>query len=402
MFNKQWYFDIGATPLCSEAAERMTPFLQEQFGNPESIHQAGQAAKKVLEQARTEIAQLINAESKEIIFTGGATEGDNLAIKGPALKHWQETKGKLTKDEILISPIEHPAIREAAQSLKDFGFKIIDLKVDHEGNLDLLDLREKIKDRTLLVSVMAANNQFGTIQDLGKIGAICREKKVLFHTDASVYFGMYSLDVKAMKIDLATLSSPKIYGPKGVAALYRRESVALYPLLHGGGQEGNLRSGTDNIPGIVGFAAAAKVAIAKQKKNLTHYQKLTAYFIKEIEKIPGVQINGARKNRLANNVHLSVLGIEGESLVLGLDHYGICASSGSACSSKKLQADPALKALHLQPEAVHGSLRFFWHQWTTQTDLDYLLEKLKIVIEKLRKISAYKLTIESKENHDKN
>ncbi len=380
----------------------MAPFLQEKFGNPESIHQAGQAAKKILEQARAEIAQLINAESKEIIFTGGATESDNLAIKGPALKHWQETKGKLIKDEILISPIEHPAIREAALSLVDFGFKITDLTVDSEGNLDLVDLEKKITTKTLLVSVMAANNQFGTIQDLAKIGAICRRNGVLFHTDAAVYFGMYSLDVKAMKIDLATLSSPKIYGPKGVAALYRRESVALYPLLHGGGQEGNLRSGTDNVPGIVGFAAAAKVAIADQEKNLNHYQKLSDFFIKEVEKIPGVQINGAQKNRLANNVHLSVLGIEGESLILGLDYYGICASSGSACSSKKLQADPALKALHLKPEAVHGSLRFFWHQWTTQADLEYLLEKLKVVIEKLRKISAYKLTTESGENHDKN
>lgn len=380
----------------------MAPFLQEKFGNPESIHQAGQAAKKVLEQARAEIAQLIKAESKEIIFTSGATESDNLAIKGAAFKHWQQTRGKLVKDEILISPIEHPAIREAALSLQDFGFKIINLIVDNEGNLDLRDLEKKINARTLLVSVMAANNQFGTIQDLAKIGAICRENKVLFHTDAAVYFGIYSLDVKAMKIDLATLSSPKIYGPKGVATLYRRDSVALYPLLHGGGQEGNLRSGTDNIPGIVGFAAAAKVAVTDQEKNLKHYQELTTYFIKEVTKIPGVQINGARDNRLANNVHLSVLGIEGESLVLALDYYGICASSGSACSSKKLQADPALKALCLQPEAVHGSLRFFWHQWTTLADLDYLLKKLKIVIEKLRKISAYKLTIESKQNDDKN
>lgn len=396
MFNKHWYFDIGATPLCTESAERMAPFLQEHFGNPKSIHQAGQESKKVVEEARASLARLIGANSpvNEIIFTSGATESDNLAVKGPALADWRASKGKLTKKKILISPIEHPAVREAALSLQDFGFQVTTLKVDHQGYLDLANLEKELASNdVLLVSVMAANNQFGTIQDLRAIGEICRQHQALFHTDASVYFGMYPLDVEEMKIDLATLSSPKIYGPKGVAALYRRESVALYPLLHGGGQEQNLRSGTHNVPAIVGFAAAAEVAVRERQKNLTHYQELSDYFIAKVTQIPGVQVNGARKagQRLANNVHLSVLGVEGESLVLALNEFGICASSGSACSSRKLQADPALKALELAPEAVHGSLRFFWHQWTTKEDIDYLFDKLQLVTEKLRKISAYKV-----------
>ncbi len=377
----------------------MEPFLQEQFGNPESVHQAGQKCKQAVEEARTELAELIGAKKTEIIFTSGATESDNLAIKGPALAHWRATKGKLTRNKILISPIEHPAVRMAAASLRDFGFVIEEIKVDGTGLIDLQDLQRKLDGKTLLVSIMAANNQFGTIQDLKRIGEICNQAQVWFHTDASVYFGLHVLDVDKMKIDLATLSSPKIYGPKGVAALYKRENVMLSPLFDGGGQEGGLRSGTHNVPAIVGFAAAAKEAKAQKEIDNQRYQKLSQYFIEEVEKIPGVKVNGIRgEQRLANNIHLSVLGVEGESLVLALNECGICASSGSACSSRKLQADPALKALNLQPEAVHGSLRFFWHRWTNEDDLNYLLEKLKEVIEKLRAISAYKYKEEGEDD----
>ena len=395
MFNKQWYFDIGATPLATEVAAAMAPFWQEKFGNPESIHQAGQETRVVVEKARAQIANLINARPEEIIFTSGATESDNLAVKGVAWQQLGLIKQCLTvkegKNEILISPIEHPAVRAAAESLRNFGFRLTYLAVDKNGFLDLQDLQTKISPQTLLVSVIAANNQFGTIQDLAAIGKICSAHQVSFHTDASVYFGLGQLNVQTMKIDLATLSSPKIYGPKGIAALYKRADLKLTPLFDGGGQESGWRSGTHNVPAIVGFASAAVRAQALAKENRQHYQKLTQHFLQLIADIPLVQINGDQKQRLPNNVHLSVIGVEGESLVLALNEFGICASSGSACSSRKLQADPALKALHLAPEAVHGSLRFFWHEWTTLADIDYLADKLRLVIQKLRAISACKI-----------
>ncbi|MDO5561740.1 MAG: cysteine desulfurase family protein [bacterium] len=396
MFNKQCYFDIGATPLATEVAAAMAPFWQEQFGNPESIHTAGQEARVVVEQARSQVASLIKAKPTEIIFTSGATESDNLALKGVAWQQLSLIKQCLAvrdgKNELLISPIEHPAVREAAESLRNFGFQVIYLQVDNQGHLDLQDLQNKISPRTLLVSVIAASNQFGVIQDLEAIGRICTQAQVLFHTDASVYFGLEKLDVQKMHLDLATLSSPKIYGPKGIAALYKRENLKLMPLFHGGGQENGCRSGTHNVPAIVGFAAAATRAYKLAAANAQHYRKLSRHFINLIKDIPAVQINGDQADRLPNNLHLSVLGVEGESLVLALNEFGICASSGSACSSRKLQADPALKALHLVPEAVHGSLRFFWHEWTTLADVEYLADKLHLIIERLRAVSACKIS----------
>jgi cysteine desulfurase len=222
---------------------------------------------------------------------------------------------------------------------------------------------------------------------------------VLFHTDASVFFGLYPFDVKKIGVDLATLSSPKIYGPKGVAALYVRGGVELYPQVHGGGQEGGKRSGSHNVPAIVGFAAAAKATWQKRARRLAHDEKLSQYFIEKVQtKISGVVINGDLHHRLANNVHLSILGVEGEALVLGLNQYGIAASSGSACSSRKLQAEPALKALGLTPEEIHGSIRFFWHEWTKKEDVDYLVEKLEVVVKRLREISACKMEGEGGEN----
>lgn len=392
MFNKQWYFDIGATPLAASAAKRMAPFLQEQFGNPESIHSAGQLSKRAVETARAELVAIIDAKPAEIYFTSGATESDNWAIKGPTLYHWRETKGKLKRNKILISPIEHPAVREAAASLGAYGFLVQELKVDQHGLIEMADLQNKIDGQTLLVSIMAANNQFGTIQDLAKLSKIIKAKGAIFHTDAAVYFGLNDLQVEQMGLDLATISSPKIYGPKGIAALYVRGGIQMEPLLHGGGQERGWRAGTHNVPAIVGFAAAAKEAVKNRQKNYQHYCQLSDAFEKTVKaQIPGVSFNGDKTQRLVNNVHLSVLGVEGESLVLALNEMGICASSGSACSSRKLQADPALKALGLPPEAVHGSLRFFWHEWTRLEDVEYLAQKLKEVIVRLRKISAYKI-----------
>jgi cysteine desulfurase len=291
-----------------------------------------------------------------------------------------------------VSPIEHPAVREAALSMRDWGVECEFLPITSTGVIEPTAVAAKIRPDTILVSVIAANNQFGTIQDLTALGRVCRERKVLFHTDASVYFGLYSLDVQAQNLDLVTLSSPKLYGPKGVAALYRRGGIALYPLLHGGGQEFGLRSGTHNLPAIVGFAAAAKTAVQKQPAQQQKYRKLSEHFVAQVrQRIPQVLINGDPQQRLVNNVHVSVLGAEGESLVLGLNQYGIAATSGSACSSRKLQPDMALKALGMSPEAIHGSLRFFWHEWTTKADIDYLVEKLTAVVTRLREISAYKI-----------
>lgn len=391
-FNKHYYFDIGATPLSSKAASAMEPFIQNQFGNPSSFHQAGQIAQNALQQARNDLSQIINATSPtEIIFTSCATESDNLALKGVALAHYLKNNKNPKKNHLLISPIEHPGVTESIKSLKAFGYTYETLPINKYGLIDPAILAQKITPQTLLVSIMAANNQFGTIQDLTTLGKICRQKKVIFHTDAAVYFGLHQLDVQKMNLDLVTLSSPKIYGPKGIAALYKKSSVNLYPLLHGGDQEFSLRSGTHNLPAIIGFVAAAKEATKKSPALQKKYLSLSTYFKQELtQKLPQIIFNGHPSRRLANNIHLSILGVEGESLVLSLSQFGICTSSGSACSSHKLQADPALKALGLSPEAVHGSLRFFWHEWTTQKDLNYLIEKLILVTNRLRKISAYK------------
>ncbi len=393
MFNKHLYFDIGATPLSKKAALAMQPYLYEHFGNPASAHQAGQLAHAALNQARQTIAQIINANhDSEIIFTSCATESDNLAIKGVALAHYLDQNKIIFKNHLLISAIEHPGVLESAKSLEAFGFTYEILTVDQYGQVKPEILARKITEKTLMVSIMAANNQFGTIQDLFSLGQVCREKNVIFHTDAAVYFGLHPLDVQRMNLDLVTLSSPKIYGPKGAAALYKRQNLKLQPLFHGGGQEFNFRSGTHNLPAIVGFATAAQAAHQKSQQLLKKYQNLSKYFTYSLsQKLDHLIFNGHPQQRLVNNIHLSILGVEGESLVLGLNQFGICASSGSACSSHKLQADPALKALGLSPEAVHGSLRFFWHEWTTKKDLDYLIEKLVIVVERLRKISAYKV-----------
>jgi cysteine desulfurase len=303
-----------------------------------------------------------------------------------------KTGGKLPKKELIISPIEHPAIRESAFSLRDFGFEVKILPVTKAGVVEGETLAKAIGKQTLLVSVIAGNNQFGTRQDLASLGTICRERGVLFHTDASLFFGLYPLKVEKLGVDLATLSSPKIYGPKGVAALYVRKGVELYPQLHGGGQEEGRRSGSHNVPAAVGFAVAAKAAWQGREERKRHDQQLSQYFIKQVQaRIVGVVLNGDLRHRLASNVHLSVLGVEGEALVLGLNDYGIAASSGSACSSRKLQADPALRALDLIPEEVHGSIRFFWHEWTKKADIDYLLDKLELVVKRLRRVSAYKV-----------
>lgn len=392
MIDKRYYFDIGGTPLSAAARQAVEKVLLNDYANPEALHEPGQKANGILNLARQKLANLINASSsEEIIFTSGATESDNLAIKGVALQHYLATQGKLSKPHLLISSIEHAAIRQSALSLEGFGFQVEFIPVSAKGMIEPDVVAQLIKPTTLLVSVMAGNNQFGTIQDIVAIGQITSNKGVYFHTDASVFFGVYPLDVQKAHLDLATISSAKIYGPKGVAALYCRRGVPLYPLFHGGHQEAGKRAGTHNLPAIVGFVTAAEKSLQNRQQRLAHDQQLSEYFINQVKKtIPYVLVNGDSKKRLVGNVHLSVLGAEGESLVLGLASYGIAATTGSACSSKSLQADPALKALGLTPELVHGSLRFFWHPWHTQKDLDYLLDKLKIVITKLRQISAYK------------
>lgn len=392
MLVKSYYFDIGGTPVDPVVQKEILAAQKDNFANPEALHAAGQAAFVSLQKARVRLAKLINAQADEIIFTAGATESDNLAIKGVALAHYRQTKGKLTKPVLLLSPIEHPAVRQSALSLECFGFKVEFLPVDKKGLIDLAVLKKKLNQQVLLVSVMAGNNQFGTIQDLPAMGKICRQHQVLFHTDASVFFGVYPLDTQATNLDLATLSSAKIYGPKGVAALYCRRHTPLEPLLHGGHQENGKRAGTHNLPAILGFTKAAELALANRQQRLKHDRELTEYFIKEVTaKIPHIIINGDPSNHLVSNVHLSILGAEGEALVLGLAKYNIAATTGSACSSKSLQADPALKALGLTPELVHGSLRFFWHSWHQKKDLAYLIDKLSLVVKRLRRISAYQL-----------
>ena len=420
---KKIYLDYAATtPVDKRVAKAMAPFLSEKFGNTMSLHSFGQEAKIVLEESRQTVADLISAESEEIIFTGSATESNNLALKGIALACMHSgllgtpprrgprndknqaviasepagERGNLELNHIIISSIEHPCIIESAKWLKKQGFEITEIPVDKYGLVNPADIKNSIADRTILVSIIHASNEIGTIQPIAEIGKICREKKVYFHTDASQSFGKIPIDVKKMNIDLLTASSHKIYGPKGAGLLYVRKSIKLVPLLHGGGQENGLRSSTVNVPAIVGFAKAAEICLpagrhgkkemAEESKRLT---KLRDRLIKGILKIDGAHLNGDAKKRLPNNVNARFSFVEGESLVVQLDLHGIAVSTGSACSSIKLEPSHVLLAIGLRPEEAHGSLRISLGRWTTEKDTDYLLKVLPGIIKKIRAISPY-------------
>ncbi len=378
---KEIYLDNAATTKVDEkVAEVMEKYQTEEYGNASSTHLKGEAARRAIEESREIVAKSIGAKYKEIIFTGSGTEANNTAVKG--LFFEMKDKGK---NHIITTKIEHDCILNACKWIESQGAEITYLDVDAYGFVNPKDIEVAITDKTFLVSVIHGNNEIGTIQDLEKIGKICREKGVLFHTDACQSFTKVAINVKKQFIDLMTLNAHKIHGPKGVGALYIREGISITPLLHGGGHEFGLRSSTENVAGIAGFAKAIKIASPREVKVM---YKLRDYFIKELLKIPKVNLNGADgKNRLCNNINVCFNNIEAESVGSFLNVEGIFTSVGSACSSHNLEPSHVLLALGKTPLEANSSVRISISKYTTKEEIDYALEKIKKAVERLRKIS---------------
>ncbi len=389
MKKKKIYLDYAATtPVDPRVTKAMLPYFSEKFGNTMSLHSFGQEAKAALEESREIVANFIGAKPNEIIFTSSATESNNLALKGIAFAN--RDRG----NHIIISQIEHACIMESAKWLETQGFEVTRLKVDKYGLVDPENVKKAIKKETILVSIIHANNEIGTIQPIEEIGKVIKAKsselknKIYFHTDAAQSFGKIPIDVNKMNVDLMTMSSHKMYGPKGAAALYVREGTKITPLLHGGGHEFGLRSSTVNVAAIVGFAEAVKICKKEMKREAQRLTKLRDKLIKGVlEKIKGSHLNGHPKKRLPNNANFWFEGVEGESIIIELDLLGIAASTGSACSSEKLEPSHVLLAIGLRPEQAHGSLRLSLGRWTKESDINYVLKVLPKVIERLRKIS---------------
>ena len=374
----------ATTPVDPKVLKVMLPYFSKKFGNTMSLHSFGREVKIAVEDAREYVANLMNAKPNEIIFTGSATESNNFALKGIAFAN--KDKGK----HIIVSKVEHHCVLESAHWLEKNGFEVTYLPVDKYGLIDLAQLENAIRKDTILVSIMHANNEIGTIEPIKEIGKICRENEIYFHTDAAQTYGKISIDVKKMNIDLLTASSHKMYGPKGAACLFIREGVKIEPLLHGGGHEFGLRSSTLNVPAIVGFGEAAKICKKEMKKEEKKLTKLRDRLIKNVLKIENSHLNGHPKKRLPNNANFWFAFIEGESLIMQLDMKGIAASTGSACSTESLEPSHVLLAIGLKPWEAHGSLRLSLGRWSTKEEVDYVLEVLPEAVENLRKISPFK------------
>lgn len=385
MKKRKIYLDYAATtPVDLRVLEVMLPYFTKKFGNSASLHSFGQEAKEALEKSRMIVARALGAEPEEVIFTGSATESNNFALKGVAFAN--KDKGK----HIIVSPIEHECVLKSAKWLEKQGFEITFLPVDKYGLVDPKEVERLIREDTILVSIMHANNEIGTIEPIEEIGKICHQKGVYFHTDAAQTFGKIPLDVKKMNIDLLTASSHKMYGPKGAALLFIKKGVKIDPLLHGGGHEFGLRSSTVNIPAIVGFAKAVELCQEESERENKRLIKLRDMLIEGVlEKIPDSFLNGHPQKRLPNNANFWFKFVEGESIVMELDSYGIAASTVSACASKGLEPSHVLLACGLKPEQAHGSLRLSLGRWTKEEDIQYVLEILPKIIEKLRKISPF-------------
>jgi cysteine desulfurase len=382
---KRIYMDYASTtPVDKRVIKAMEPYFNEKFGNTMSIHSAGRAAKNALEDAREKVANLMNANPRELVFTGSATESNNFALKGVAFAN--SKKGK----HIIVSKIEHDCVLNSARWLEKQGFKITYLSVDNYGLVDPKEVEKAIRKDTILVSVMHANNEIGTIEPIAEIGKICRKKNVYFHSDAAQSFGKIPIDVKKMNIDLLTVNAHKMYGPQGVGALYVRSGVNIDPLLHGGGHEFGLRSSTVNIPGVVGFGEAAELRKKEMDREAKFLTKLRDKLIKGVLEIENSRLNGHPTKRLPNNTNFSFAFIEGEALVLHLDMKGIDASTGSACSSSSLEPSHVLMAIGLKHEQAHGSLRLSLGKENTEKDIDYVLEVLPVIVKNLRMISPFK------------
>lgn len=377
---KQIYFDNAATTrVDDEVVKEMLPYFSEKYGNASSQHFKGQEAKEAMEKARKIIAKSINAGAHEIIFTSGGTESNNLALKGLFFSNYP------AKNHIITTKIEHDCILNACKWLEKQGAKITYLDVNTEGLVSVKDIKNSITDKTIVVSVIHGNNEIGTIQDLEAIGKICKEKGILFHTDACQSYTKTILDVRKQNLDLVTLNSHKIHGPKGVGALYIKEGIKITALEHGGGHEKKLRSGTENIPGIVGFAKAPQIV---DKKDIKRMIELRERIIKEILNIPNTKLNGAKgEKRLCNNINVSFMNIEGEAIGGYLENLRVYTSTGSACMSHSLEPSHVLRAIGLSHVESNSSLRISISKYTTQEEVDYFLKELPKIVEKLRRIS---------------
>jgi len=374
----------ATTPVDPRVFEIMKPYFSKKFGNSMSLYYLGREAKDALEASREKVAGLMNADVNDVIFTGSATESDNMALKEIAFAN--KEKGK----HIIVSAIEHHAVLDTAKWLQKQGFELTLLPVDKYGFVDLEKLESSIRKDTILVSIMHANNEIGTIEPVEEVGKICKEKEVYFHTDATQSFGKIPIDVKKMNIDLLTCNAHKMYGPKGVGALFIRNGIKIEPLLHGGGHEFGLRSSTVNTAGIVGFAAATDIAKKEMVTDAKRMTKLRDILIEKVLKIENSHLNGHPKIRLPNNTNFWFSYIEGESLILHLDMKGVAASTGSACSSESLEPSHVLVAIGLKHEEAHGSLRLTIGKYTTKEEVDYVAEVLPGIVESLRKISPFK------------
>ncbi|MFC2021708.1 cysteine desulfurase NifS [Chloroflexota bacterium] len=380
---KRIYLDYAATtPAHHEVVKAMLPYFADVFGNPSGIYSYGQEAKGAIEEARNKVANIIGARDEEIVFTSGGTEADNFALKGIAFAN--ESKG----NHIITSSIEHHAVLETCKFLERRGFKVTYLPVDAYGLVDPGDVKKAITNKTILISVMHANNEMGTIQPIAEIGKIAKEAGVYFHTDAVQTVGHIPVNVNELKVDLLSMSAHKLYGPKGVGALYIRKGTRVVSLMHGGEQERRQRASTENVPGIVGLGKAVEHAqqeMGVEAERLTYLRdQLTKGLL---ERIDHIRLNGHPLSRLPNNINVSVAFVEGESMLLNLDLEGICASTGSACSSSSLEPSHVLLATGLSHEQAHGSLRFTLGKWTNEEDIGRVLEVLPRIVASLRAMS---------------
>lgn len=382
---KQVYLDYSATtPVKQEVLSEMLPYFTENFGNPSSLYTIGMEAKEAIDLARSRVASLIGAQDREIYFTSGGTEADNWALMGAM----RRSKGK--GNHIITTSIEHHAILHTCEFLEKEGYQVTYLPIDQEGRINLAELEAAITDQTVLISVMFVNNEVGTIQPIKEIGQIAKKHQVLFHTDAVQALGNVPIDVKELGVDMLSMSAHKIYGPKGIGALYIRKGLVLPNLIFGGAQEKNKRSGTENVTGIVGFGKAAELSRVNMEDHIKHLVTLRDYFIEQVQsRISEVDVNGSMVHRHPGNVNLTFNYVEGEALLLYLDIKGIYVSTGSACSSASFTASHVLQALGLPMEKCYSSLRFSIGDFTTKEDLDHVLAELEEIIRKLRAMSPF-------------
>jgi len=381
---RQVYLDYAATtPVKREALEEMLPYFTEKFGNPSSLYSMGQDSKAAIQTARERIAKMIGAQASEVFFTGSGTEADNWAVIGAAM--WKKGKGR----HVIVSQVEHHALTHSGKFLEKEGYDVAYLPVDAEGLISPADLEKELRDDTSIVSVMMANNEIGTVQPIRELCETAHKRGALFHTDAVQALGNMPIDVKELGVDLMSMSAHKIYGPKGVGALYIKKGVNLPTYMHGGAQESGKRAGTENLPGIVGFGKAAELAALNLDNHIKQVRELRDYFQDRVlAEIPDVFVNGSPGSRLPGNSNITFKYIEGEAIMLLLDMAGVSVSTGSACSSASLEPSHVLMAIGLPAEQSHGTIRFSIGDFTTKEDMDYTIGALKATVEKLRNISS--------------